>query len=526
MPWSIDYRVGLSLVSSVIVACLITNLKRKRLPRPPGPTALSLLPTLLGLDKVDPWVTYTQWQAVYGDLIYVKLLNQNFIIINSEMTTKDLLEKRSRNYSDRPFIATLEPFGWAFNFAFYRYGDEWRACRRLFHQCFQAKAAMNLRPMQLSKARQLLDNLHDEPQNYVAHIATYSASIAMSAVYDYEVAPRGDPVVAILEKALYLGVKVMTPERAFILSVFPFLMRLPVWFPGATIKRDALLSRKHVSDMVETPFKYAQKNAASGTAAPSLVSGFLGGIESGDEARQFGKVLKYTSSTAFGGAWETTSSILQVFVLAMVLYPAVQERARAEIDAVVERDRLPNFDDRPSLPYIDAILRETLRWQPVAPLGVAHSASGDDVYEGYFIPRGSTIIANVWAMSFDERRYPNASEFVPERFLAPDGELTSDDPAGFVFGFGRRACPGRYTADASLWAAIAAMLATFEFWKDKDAQGQDVEFVPTFTNGLTRCPLPFPCRIISRPLDAALRVPTLPSPRHDQSVRQDFVESS
>jgi cytochrome P450 len=65
-----------------------------------------------------------------------------------------------------------------------------------------------------------------------------------------------------------------------------------------------------------------------------------------------------------------TAGILMVFLLAMVLHPDVQKRAQAEIDSVVGRDRLPTFEDRASLPYIDALLRETFRWQPVVPLGI------------------------------------------------------------------------------------------------------------------------------------------------------------
>jgi cytochrome P450 len=61
---------------------------------------------------------------------------------------------------------------------------------------------------------------------------------------------------------------------------------------------------------------------------------------------------------------------LLVFLLAMVLYPEVQAKAQAEIDQVVGKDRLPDFNDRPMLPYMDAIMRETLRWNPVFPFGL------------------------------------------------------------------------------------------------------------------------------------------------------------
>ena len=64
-----------------------------------------------------------------------------------------------------------------------------------------------------------------------------------------------------------------------------------------------------------------------------------------------------------------TVSSMSLLFLSFVLSPHVQKRAQAELDLVVGRDRLPTLDDRPRLPYIEAICRELLRWQMVAPLG-------------------------------------------------------------------------------------------------------------------------------------------------------------
>ena len=87
---------------------------------------------------------------------------------------------------------------------------------------------------------------------------------------------------------------------------------------------------------------------------------------------------------------------MQTFLLAMALYPEVQKKAQAELDAVVGRNRLPDFDDRDSLPYITAITKECLRWLTVAPFGVPHSSTEDDEYNGYLIPKGSLILPNIW----------------------------------------------------------------------------------------------------------------------------------
>ena len=96
----------------------------------------------------------------------------------------------------------------------------------------------------------------------------------------------------------------------------------------------------------------------------------------------------------------------------MALHPEVQKKAQAEIDAVVGPNRLPDFHDRPSLPYINAVLKESSRWNLVAPLGrpfivivatiltssegIPHMSSNDDEYNGYYIPKGTILIANAW----------------------------------------------------------------------------------------------------------------------------------
>jgi hypothetical protein len=76
------------------------------------------------------------------------------------------------------------------------------------------------------------------------------------------------------------------------------------------------------------------------------------------------------------------------FILAMTLHPDAQAKAQAEIDRVIGSDRLPTFEDRRSLPYVEAVFREVLRWRPITPLGLAHYTTADDVYKGFYIPKG------------------------------------------------------------------------------------------------------------------------------------------
>lgn len=84
------------------------------------------------------------------------------------------------------------------------------------------------------------------------------------------------------------------------------------------------------------------------------------------------------------------------FFLAMACNPAAQKKAQEEIDKLIGDDRLPEYGDRPNLPYVEALYREVMRWRPAVPLGVPHATTQDDIYDGYYIPKGTTVISNIW----------------------------------------------------------------------------------------------------------------------------------
>lgn len=151
------------------------------------------------------------------------------------------------------------------------------------------------------------------------------------------------------------------------------------------------------------------------------------------------------------------------------MYPEAQRKAQSELDRVVGSNRLPEFDDRPSLPYVAALLKEVSRWHVGTPIGLPHRTTADDNYNGYFIPGGTIVLPNIWYVLFcslvmlltlvltcsiirayahDPEAFPEPEEFRPERFLNAKGELdlSKGDPASFVFGFGRRSVLSLYCA--------------------------------------------------------------------------------
>jgi len=174
------------------------------------------------------------------------------------------------------------------------------------------------------------------------------------------------------------------------------------------------------------------------------------------------------------------------WTLAMLAYPETQARAQAELDTVVGRTRLPTFADYPHLPYIRAMVKELLRWRPIAPIITPHRSTEDDWYEGTYIPKGTICFANAWHMNRDPEIFgKNTKDFDPARYLDASGGMAPGmselkKEGHFSYGFGARNCVGRHMADNSLFINIAILLWAMKIERKKDTSGQ---FLPLDVDG-------------------------------------------
>ncbi|KAK0193932.1 cytochrome P450 [Armillaria mellea] len=492
----------LAIFGALLLHRLLSSIRRRGLPLPPGPKGLPLIGNLWDVPAEYPWLTYAQWAATYGDILYLDTPGNPTVVINSAQAAADLFEKRSGNYSDRPDFTMMKLVEWGYNLAFMRYSNWWRMHRRMFHQYFQPRAIPAYYPVQMRATLVLLQQLHKSPDAFVHHVRHHAGSVIMKTVYGYDVDPNGDRFVELVDRALE-SVRNVANVGSFLVDYIPSLKYLPRWLPGANFRSLADTWRKDVKEMKDRPFMYASESMANDLLESSFVSENLTKtkeIGMSENATQL-EIIRNTAAVSFIAGADTTVSVLLSTILAFLLYPDVQAKAQAELDAVVGATRLPNFDDRPELPYIEAILSEALRWNPVVPMGVAHRSMNADVYRGYYIPAGATVIGNAWAILHDEKDYPNPFVFDPDRFMPKDGKKTQPEPIA-AFGFGRRICPGRYLALNSAWIAIASMAATLSFSKAVDSEGRILEPSDTFTDGALSFPMPFKCTIKARSAQA------------------------
>ncbi|KAI6039862.1 CyP450 monooxygenase [Pisolithus marmoratus] len=425
------------------------------LPLPPGPARPPVVGSLFAIKDIGTqWLTFAEWSKKYGDVIYLEILGSPILVLHSEEVVQELLDKRSQNYSDRPQVPMVTLMGWEFNVGFLRYGASWRKHRKAMHQALNPQAMLNYRDIQPNQVRQLAQNLLEVPESMEEHIRTFTASTIMTVVYGYKMAPRNDLFASIADRVSGMLTNSFFPGAALVNA-----------FPVSGFKKFARECRRLTRELLDKPYDFVQKQRAEGIAPHSVV------LEMLERSEEEG-VIKSVAGTTY------SSSVLSAFVLAMLKFPSVQKKAQAEIDRVTGGLRLPDFTDRPPMIYLEATYREVLRWCQVTPLGVPHMTTDNDVYNGYFIPKGGCILA----MTHNEEKYPDPMRFMPERFIAKDGSLT-DDTGEIQYGFGRRICVGKYFAEASVWIAMVTILAAFNVNKAKDQFGNDIDVEPEFTPG-------------------------------------------
>ncbi|KAF8462220.1 cytochrome P450 [Russula ochroleuca] len=251
------------------------------------------------------------------------------------------------------------------------HGEQWRRMRRAAHEALTKVAVQRYHPIETKEAT----------------IMRTAASAILSITYDHPTLTSGlEKVVQDMDRRVHQGARAATGTS---------LSKIAKW------KREVFKQASERSETFLRLFNHVKIDLESVGVRPSFSASL---IEHQDRYRLSEREMAYLGGTMFGAGFETTSTTLMWWTLAMVAFPEVQRRAQAELDAVVGRERLPTYADAPRLPYVRAIIKEVIRWRPVVRLGLPHVAAEDDWYEG---------------MVFGD----DADEFKPERHLGDRGEL-------------------------------------------------------------------------------------------------------
>ncbi|KAI0675616.1 cytochrome P450 [Trametes maxima] len=495
---SFEHWVTLVLALLLLGAALFFS-RRSRAKFPPGPEGLPILGCVHKLPTTFQERTLLEWSREYGDFMYLKLFRTPTIVLSSIEAARDLLDKRSAKYSDRPQMVMLtELLDVKSALPTIPYGPRMRKHRKWMYDAVGNKEKLlAYRSLRRQALRAFLRNLASDPGQFLHHIHLYLGGMMLEVTYGRPVTSMDDPLFQLAEKGLESANTSGSPGSRLV-DFFPILKFLPSWFPGAGFKRRAIAIRKHVHAWRDAGIDDVMSSMAAGQAKPSIFTTVLEQYGLSPSPEELDEI-KGLSFDAYGAGVETSLATLTNFFLYMARNPHVLRKAQEEMDEVVGRDRLPDYGDRPSLPYLDAILEEVYRLQPAVPMGIPHCVTVDDEYRGCQIPAGSMVIGNIWAMTRDTRYYPDPEAFLPERHMPSEKqERPTLPPSSFVFGFGRRICPGQALADENLWFSIANIVALFDIGKALGEAGEEITPPAASVSGITNQPAPFVCKITPR----------------------------
>lgn len=322
--------------------------------------------------------------------------------------------------------------------------------------------------------------LLQDPDNFGFHLEDMASKIVCQLAWD-------DPSMSEYCTKSALGLLTQMSPAGTITNVLT-----PLWHLPEAINPWKIAERKRHDEQQRWWMERLLHTRAlmeQGEARPSFTRTYLEGEKTG------GLSGDYEASSALGMmalvAIFTVAGPLYYFLLAMVCHPEWMKKCQEEIDRVCGGRRMPELPDMPNLPVLRASIKETMRWRPNVPTGVAHEVEADDFYQGYFIPKGSRILPLDYAFLRNETKYPDPEAYRPERWLEA-GWPTFQEPLtryptimGMTsFGWGQRACLGQSLTRDETLVACGGLLWGYNLVKKKDAEGNEIEPSTTTSNSL------------------------------------------
>uniref|UniRef100_UPI0037E7BEB6 steroid 21-hydroxylase n=1 Tax=Semicossyphus pulcher TaxID=241346 RepID=UPI0037E7BEB6 len=444
---------------SKLLQCLYQFHPGPSSPSLPGPPSLFLIGNMKELTHDHLPIHLTNLAQRYGNIYRLKCGNTTMVVLNSSEVIREALVKKWSDFAGRPVSYTGDIVsGGGRTISLGDYNEEWRAHRRLVHSSLQRccqQSLHNVIERQALHLRKVLMQYQgravDLSEDFTVAASNVITTLAFGKEYD-----KHSIELQELHSCLNEIVALWGSSWISALDSFPLLRKLPNPVFARLLKevarRDEII-RKHLND-----YKSQDK-----TNEDSITGSLLQGLDAHQNTKH-GALLTdihvhmATVDLLIGGT-ETTAAWLSWTVAFLLHRPEVQTKVYEELCTVLE-GRYPKYSDRHRLPVLSSLINEVLRLRPVAPLAVPHRAVRDSSIAGYFIPKNTVIIPNLFGAHHDPAVWVDPYSFRPERFLEGGGGSTR---ALIPFGGGARLCLGESVAKMELFLFTAYLLRDFQF---------------------------------------------------------------
>ncbi|EXJ68791.1 uncharacterized protein A1O5_07722 [Cladophialophora psammophila CBS 110553] len=474
---------------------------------PDGPPTLPLIGNLHQLPRKGAHFKFTELAKTYGGMFSLKLGTGTAVVLTDRRIIRELLDKKSSISSNRPvsFVSQNIITG-GDHLLVMDYGARWRAFRKLIHQEFmESMCEKNHIKLQNAESVQMLRDFLISPENHMLHPKRFSNSVIMSILFGIRTPSYDTPHMTKLYDLMESWSKVMETGATPPVDFYPFLRWIPEQFLGNWVRRSV-----HVRDEMNALYSQVISSVVKRREVSGSKDSFIDKIL--DKQDKLGMTMHevyFLGGVAMEGGSDTSSAVITSCIQALTKWPHIQKKAQQEIDAVVSEDRSPVWSDYAKLPYVNAIVKEAMRWRPVTPLSFPHCLAEDEWVDSKFLPKGTIVIINVWGLHHDETKFPNHDIFDPDHYagrtlLASEYAASADYESRdhYAYGAGRRLCPGIHLAERNLFQAISKLLWAFNFERGEDEAGgpvePDTDPITGYSEGFLVCAKHFPCKITVR----------------------------
>ncbi|XVF76290.1 hypothetical protein PTKIN_Ptkin13bG0254500 [Pterospermum kingtungense] len=469
------------LVSVILflVAALFLVLRR-RLPRnvlklqpAPGPPGWPVVGNIFDLGT-EPHQTLYKHRSKYGPVLGLKLGSVNTVVIQSAKAASELFKNHDQDFCDRKCPDALNAHNYSQGtVAFSRYGDYWRLARRICSTELLVNRRINeMAPLR----RKCIDDMtrymeedvaaaHARGEEGKVNLAHYlflsSFNLIGNVVLSRDIissrSEEGKEFFDAMNKVMEWTGK---PNLS---DFFPVL----TWFDPQGIRRNMVRdmgrAMKILNRFVEK--RIEDRKVAKEKTTKDLLDVLLeyeGEGKKGPDTISNQTISGLILEMFFAGS-ETTSSTIEWAMAELLRNPEMMTKAKEELDRIIGPERKVEESDMDQLPYLQAVIKETLRLHPAVPLLLPRNAMRDTNYMGYLIPKDTQIFVNAWAIGRDPESWKDPLTFKPERFLGSKIDYKGQNFELIPFGAGRRICIGISLAHKVLHLGLATLLHSFDW---------------------------------------------------------------
>ncbi|KAM9308504.1 cytochrome P450 2C25-like [Gastrophryne carolinensis] len=437
---------------------------------PPGPTPLPLLGTPKFLNILTAVKNYNELHQQYGPIFTIWKLSEPAVVLCGYETVKDALVNHGNEFSSRPIIPTfhLSSQGYDIN------GPRWRPLRRFTISSLRnygmGKKTMESRMLEeAEKLIQAVSDTEGKPFNVTKTLSSASLNIISSALFGERFDYKDPKLHELLYYISHFIRNVLSPLHMFC-NTFPILLKLS--FVRRIVFGDHLFLQNFVRKYIEE-----HKRTLKPEDPRDFMDYFLlkiKEVEHEEDPDFCDTSLLMVVVGLFAAGGETTANTLKFCLTLLANYPDVQAKVQQEIDEVTKSQRLPGHEDRPQMPYTNAVIHEMQRVLDLTPTAFFHAVTKDLQFRGYTIPKGTMIIPFISSVLNDPSQWETPEEFNPGHFLDEDGQFCNR--AAFMpFSAGKRVCAGENLARMEIFLLLSALLQKFTFKIPPGTERQDTK---------------------------------------------------